>query len=588
MLLLHIFKYTQSHGLRKRDGRIYKEKVIFWSNHMFGSKFWEPYLLNSRLPESDTVAALLETTCDKDLYPEMWSRYVNMKGNLRHLILHLTNCKDAEFAHVLPQRNMIAFKNGILDTTSGIAGVFMEYTDGEIGGNVIACNYIDQAVDKNWFNIAESRIMGWWSIPTPQLQSILDYQNYGCNMKVPMPMDDDGRELYTNSVLMEQETQRQLDDFVSVFDSIVAEFRHHGGDELVARMRRCMDETNILATKLGDMLGDLDNPTNPEAQKPVHNSLPVDAQKWIFIFMGRMLNELNKFDQWQVILFIKGKGGTGKSCLLQICKAFFAAEDVAVLSSNCERKFGLSAIYDKFMFLCMELKKSMALDPGELQSCVSGEDISVAIKNKVARTVKWSVPGMLAGNEFATAWADSQGSIARRIVVSTFRHSINENDSKPNLLPNILRTELAAILVKANIAYRDAASRYAADDIWRVLPVYFKQERLSLLRDTEPLFTAIYDTSIFELAKTQPNSSELHDQWYCLLSEIEDAYRNAWRQLRGNSQPDLFIPDKYGNSFHGAGLIMKECILEYMGATKHDRYVFGIRTKTTHTTLQMD
>jgi hypothetical protein len=355
ILLLHILRYTQANGLRKRDGRIYKEKIIFWGNHRYGSKYWEPCLLNIRLPESDSIAALMETTCDKDLFPQMWSRYVNLKGNLKHFINHLTLCKDSEFSHVIPQRNMISFKNGILDTTSGIAGVFMEYSDGEIG-EVVACNYIDQAVDKSWFQIAESRIMGWWSIPTPQLQSILDYQNYGCNMKTPIPMDEDGKEVYNKSVLMEQETQRQLDDFVSVFDSIVAEFRHQGGDELAARMKRCVDETHILASKLGDMVGELESPAaRQETQAILHNSLPIEAQKWIFIFMGRMLHELNKFDQWQVILFIKGKGGTGKSCLLQICKAFFAAEDVAVLSSNCERKFGLSAIYDKFMFLCQFL-----------------------------------------------------------------------------------------------------------------------------------------------------------------------------------------------------------------------------------------
>ena len=56
------------------------------------------------------------------------------------------------------------------------------------------------------------------------------------------------------------------------------------------------------------------------------------------------------------------------------------------LSNNVERKFGLSAIMDGFMFIAPEIKGDLALEQAEFQSIVSGEDVSIAVKHEKAQS----------------------------------------------------------------------------------------------------------------------------------------------------------------------------------------------------------
>ena len=78
---------------------------------------------------------------------------------------------------------------------------------------------------------------------------------------------------------------------------------------------------------------------------------------------------------------------------------FFEPENVGLLSSNIEEKFGLSSIMDKWVMLCTEVKKDFHLNQAEFQSMVSGESISIAQKNQKTHQMKWTAPGLLCGNE---------------------------------------------------------------------------------------------------------------------------------------------------------------------------------------------
>jgi hypothetical protein len=43
-----------------------------------------------------------------------------------------------------------------------------------------------------------------------------------------------------------------------------------------------------------------------------YQELPEDVKRWIYVFLGRMLYDVNEKDGWQIVLFIKGYAGTGK------------------------------------------------------------------------------------------------------------------------------------------------------------------------------------------------------------------------------------------------------------------------------------
>jgi hypothetical protein len=126
-----------------------------------------------------------------------------------------------------------------------------------------------------------------------------------------------------------------------------------------------------------------------------------EVQEWMYILLGRMLYQVNDHDSWQCCIFLKGSGGTGKSTLCALIAKFYENDQVGMLSNNIEKKFGLSGIMppEKVIFIAPEVKKDLQLDQAELQSIISGEKVQVNIKNKTAHDVKWTSPGIFAGNE---------------------------------------------------------------------------------------------------------------------------------------------------------------------------------------------
>lgn len=212
-----------------------------------------------------------------------------------------------------------------------------------------------------------------------------------------------------------------------------------------------------------------------------HQRWDKDVQRWLLALMGRVLYRTNEIDSWQVCPFFVGLAGTGKSLLvLKVIKQFFETVDVGILSNNIERKFGISAFYDKLLVCAPEIRNDLAIEQAEFQSIVSGEEISVAVKHQKAFMQEWDVPLVLAGNE-VPGWADSGGSIQRRLVVFEFKQPVKEGDMK---LSEKLYKELPNIIRKANKAYRHFADEYADKNIWTVLPEYFLGTRETIARST--------------------------------------------------------------------------------------------------------
>ena len=198
---------------------------------------------------------------------------------------------------------------------------------------------------------------------------------------------------------------------------------------------------------------------------------------------GRLCYDVGELDSWQVIPFFKGIAGSGKSTLLtKVFEKFYEKEDVGTLANNIERKFGLSAIKDSFMFVAPEIKADLALEQAEFQSVVSGESVSVAVKNKTASSMVWKVPGVLAGNEVPN-WKDNSGSVLRRILAWNFTKQVREADPH---LDKKLESELPIILLKCIRAYLDYSNKYRDRDIWNVVPPYFKiiQKQVAMVANT--------------------------------------------------------------------------------------------------------
>jgi hypothetical protein len=212
---------------------------------------------------------------------------------------------------------------------------------------------------------------------------------------------------------------------------------------------------------------------------------------WMYVFFGRLLFEVGEMDCWQVILFIVGRAGCGKSVLLQAVGKFFEECDVETMANNSQKGFGLETFVNKLMWRCYEVKNDFSLDQAQLQSMISGEHLSIQRKNLTALNVIWKVPGILAGNEYAN-WADNSGSISRRIVLMNFDRRVPPNMVDPNLLKKI-ETEMPAMLHKSCRAYLDAVEKYGQNDIWAskngvpILPSIFLENKKNLKKGTHNL-----------------------------------------------------------------------------------------------------
>ena len=211
---------------------------------------------------------------------------------------------------------------------------------------------------------------------------------------------------------------------------------------------------------------------------------PEEVMKWLCIFIGRMFYKIGELDDWQVIGYLLGLAGTGKSTFFDnVIGQLYEKEDVGVLSNNGQRTFGLSAIYDKFIFYGPEIKGNLSLEQAEFQSMISGESTVINVKHEKAFVVDFDPPGMLGGNELPN-YTDNAGSITRRIIVFPLDFKVKKGDTK---LGKKLKQEIAYIIQACNKGYLEAIYKYKSDGIWNILPKFFHDTKESMAENTNSL-----------------------------------------------------------------------------------------------------
>lgn len=394
------------------------------------------------------------STQKEDKY-DMWKNLTARPGNVKESIKHLTDCVDIQFPEIKKNRHVWSFRNGLFIgkewNGEKYTTRFYKYGSNDFSNldpTIVACKYFDQDFDDY------SDIDDWYNIPTPHLQSILEYQKF---------------------------------------------------DEDVAR--------------------------------------------WLYVFAGRMCFDVNEMDGWQVIGFLKGIAGSGKSTIItKVIKKFYDNEDVKTLSNNIEKKFGLWSIQDGLIFISPEVKGDLALEQAEFQSMVSGEDVSIARKNEKAMSKTWNVPGILAGNEVPN-WKDNSGSVQRRVLAWNFTKQVLCADPH---LDEKLETELPRILQKCVMAYLDYAHKYSDKDIWSVVPKYFKdvQKQISCVTNTLQHF--------LESEKVQFGPDKFVPQRFFLSIFTQHCTENNLRRPQ-------FNPDTYAGPFSSRELTVKTETVQYRG-----------------------
>jgi hypothetical protein len=295
--------------------------------------------------------------------------------------------------------------------------------------------------------------------------------------------------------------------------------------------------------------------------------LPAAVKDWVFVMMGRLLYEIGDKDEWQVIPFFKGKAGTGKSTICKIMFYIYGRDLMGVLSNNIEKKFGLSAFRNKLAYIGPEIKADLDLDQAQLQSMITGESMSIPVKNETAiDNFDWKSHGMLAGNELPR-WVDNSGSMSRRIVMFEFTKKVRNGD--PKLMMRI-KTETGPLLVKINAAYMEATSKFGNKDIWDVLPPYFKDMQKKLRSQMHSLASFLSESQQIELC----------DSAYMPESEFKDVLK---RYVESNNMTrKTWSAEYYESIFEEWNLRVEHSTLRYDAASGKDavrNWIVGARLR---------
>ena len=208
-----------------------------------------------------------------------------------------------------------------------------------------------------------------------------------------------------------------------------------------------------------------------------------EVSRWLYVFVGRLLFNLGDLDNWQVALFLEGVAGSGKSTIIKLIKRFYETCDIGVLSNNIEKKFGLSSLKDKLLYVAPEVKADLGLEQSEFQLMIEGGDMQLPVKYKDSHYVLWNIPGLFAGNE-PPDYTDNSGSISRRLVVAKFNKKVSNKDSD---LDSKLLLELPKIMKKSASAYLSAVNQFKGMDFWSSLPKYFRDTQQDMAQNTHSL-----------------------------------------------------------------------------------------------------
>lgn len=287
----------------------------------------------------------------------------------------------------------------------------------------------------------------------------------------------------------------------------------------------------------------------------------------LFMMLGRLLYPLNVYDRWQVVLFIKGTAGSGKSCIGQAVQRWFCPSDVGIMSNNVQPQFALADLYNKFINICYEIKSDFKLNQADFQSMVSGEDLGVNRKNKsVVMVQPWTATTLIIGNESGN-WIDSSGSIQRRIFTVLFDKTPTSPD--PNLSVD-LEDQAGLLMLKCNMVYRHFVSQWGKNiDLWTKAPLYFRRQQSALKTQTDPIALFLHqieEGSVSNLKK-DPSMYMLFDDFVRDLKAFCDHRSIKIRPATAET---------CASAFKSSGIRTQNATKDYKGTRVDGKYVIGI------------
>ena len=209
-----------------------------------------------------------------------------------------------------------------------------------------------------------------------------------------------------------------------------------------------------------------------------------EVQRWICIFMGKCGYDIGELENWQIIMYLLGAGNAGKSTILtKILQKWYEEDDVGMIPNNIEKQYGLKPHINKFLVLAPEMQGDCKLEQTDWQLMCEGGKNSFAQKYKDAESEYWKVPMAMAGNQLIK-YKNMGGQVSRRTAVVNFRKKVIDVDQN---LDKKLEKEIPIIMKLCISGYQWAVNKFGDKGIWKILPIYFHENKNEMDQTTNIL-----------------------------------------------------------------------------------------------------
>lgn len=216
---------------------------------------------------------------------------------------------------------------------------------------------------------------------------------------------------------------------------------------------------------------------------------------WYLALIGRLFFDVGDRDEWQVMLFLFGQAGTGKSVIINLFSAFYGVEGTGMIDEGMNEQFGLAPLLDKQLCLATDIGQNLKLKVAIYNNMVSGEPIMVDIKHNSPRGMpKWKSQLVLAGNVLPP-WPDNSGALKRRAVFLHFWRIVKPEDQDQTVSSKI-RAEIGHIIVKCALAYQHVRDLVGTDGFHKKVPREIVETSDKILASKQSLHTFVSSTAV--------------------------------------------------------------------------------------------
>ena len=189
------------------------------------------------------------------------------------------------------------------------------------------------------------------------------------------------------------------------------------------------------------------------------------------ICIGRMMFNLKDKDNWQIIPFIVGVAGTGKSTIAEeILYQIYPFSKVAILDSQAEARWIVGSLKGKYLWTCTEMTGKCSWAQGTFQQLVAGERVQSEIKHQTPGMEEFRLPGIMMANE-SLIISNTRGSGTRRVVGIPFMTEVPKDEQRGSFSDDV-RKELAANIFHGVRDYlwlvKEVENKYQKS-IWKAL-----------------------------------------------------------------------------------------------------------------------